>query len=67
MKEMLRTFNMGIGMVLIIKNDKETLKEVQEGLSAAGEEALLLGSVVAHNNTSEEQVQILNLRANVLE
>jgi len=67
MKEMLRTFNMGIGMVLIIKNDKETLKEVQEGLSAAGEEALLLGSVVAHNNTSEEQVQILNGRASVLD
>jgi len=26
-----------------------------------------LGSVVAHNNTSEEQVHLLNLRANVLE
>jgi len=45
-KEMLRTFNMGIGMILIINNDEETIKAVNEGLKAAGEEYILIGSVI---------------------
>lgn len=63
MKEMLRTFNMGIGMVLIIQNDEETLREVKEGLAAAGEEALILGSVIPYNKEDMhgEQVQIKNI------
>lgn len=43
--EMLRTFNMGIGMILIVAADKA--EQVQAWLSQKGEEAYLLGQVVA--------------------
>ncbi len=47
--EMLRTFNCGIGMVLIVKEGKE--KAVLEGLKKAGEDAFVIGNVLRRGNS----------------
>lgn len=46
-KEMYRTFNMGIGMVLVVSS--EEADAIRQHLSAAGEEFYELGKVVAGN------------------
>jgi phosphoribosylformylglycinamidine cyclo-ligase len=43
-KEMLRTFNCGIGMIVIADSDRAG--EVEHALRAAGEDPITLGSVV---------------------
>lgn len=45
--EMARTFNNGIGMVLIV--DKTLVNKVKEGLAAAGEQVWQIGEVVEGN------------------
>ena len=43
-KEMLRTFNCGIGMIAIVKSDE--VEEVTEVFTASGETVVLLGKVI---------------------
>ena len=47
-KEMLRTFNCGIGMILIA--DSGRYKEVEQALRSAGEDPIALGTVVKMKN-----------------
>jgi len=49
-KEMLRTFNCGIGMVLLVAKDKADV--VCEALAAAGEPVYRLGQVVNYSDTA---------------
>ena len=42
--EMLRTFNLGIGMVVMVA--REHLEETQEFLSRAGENAVVIGEII---------------------
>ncbi len=44
LEEMLRVFNMGIGMVLVV--DREQLPEISKTLAAAGQRALPIGRIV---------------------
>ncbi len=46
-KEMFRTFNMGIGMIIIV-NEAEA-EEVKERLGSLGEEAYIIGSIAPRN------------------
>ena len=43
-EEMLRTFNMGLGMLLVIPSDK--FKKVQTVLERAGEKSFTVGRIV---------------------
>ena len=45
--EMARTFNCGIGVVLVVS--KDSTQEVLDMVHAAGETATLIGSVVSHD------------------
>jgi phosphoribosylformylglycinamidine cyclo-ligase len=48
--EMLKTFNCGIGMILVVAADQVT--SVQETLAESGEMAVVLGNVTADGNMS---------------
>lgn len=54
--EMYRTFNCGVGMVVIAS--KDVAEEVQSVITEAGDEAFILGQVVARENSSDPQVVI---------
>ena len=58
--EMLRTFNCGIGMVLIVA--KADVKQIQEVLRASGEESCVLGSLAAWGGKGE-QVNVVGTEA----
>jgi len=55
-REMLRTFNAGIGMVLYVQPEHEAL--IQATLRRVGEEAIPLGRVVPRTSDSEPQVRV---------
>ena len=55
-REMLRTFNAGIGMVLYVQPEHEAL--IQATLRRVGEEAIPLGRVVPRASDSEPQVRV---------
>ncbi|HEY0136672.1 MAG TPA: AIR synthase-related protein, partial [Nannocystis sp.] len=55
-RELLRTFNGGIGMILYVDPEQEAL--VQSTLRRVGEEAIPLGRVVARGSADEPQVRI---------
>ncbi|MEQ9208280.1 MAG: AIR synthase-related protein, partial [Pseudomonadales bacterium] len=54
-KEMMRTFNCGIGMVLVISDRDE--EAVIDLLHAAGEQPFVIGEIVAREG-DEEQVEL---------
>jgi phosphoribosylformylglycinamidine cyclo-ligase len=56
-KEMLRTFNCGVGMLLVVDAARE--REVSEALAAAGQPFSRVGEVVAR--TGHEQVHLANV------
>jgi phosphoribosylformylglycinamidine cyclo-ligase len=51
-EEMFRTFNMGVGMVLVVGPD--ALHEVEHSLERRGEPSFVIGSVVAGEGVSFE-------------
>jgi phosphoribosylformylglycinamidine cyclo-ligase len=51
MEDMFRTFNMGIGMIAVVKNE-DTVEAIRT-LEAAGEKAYLLGRIVPGDRTVE--------------
>ncbi len=55
-RELLRTFNGGLGMILYVDPEQEAL--VQSTLRRVGEEAIPLGRVVARDSADEPQVRI---------
>lgn len=55
--EMIRTFNCGVGMVLIVKSEKST--EIINLLNESGETATLIGEVISCSQ-EEEQFQTIN-------
>ena len=57
--EMYRTFNCGIGMILVVAENN--VDQTLESLSKLGEEALVIGSIAARDNDSEEAVELLGL------
>ena len=60
-EELTRTFNCGIGMVLVVAPEKE--QEVLSALAEANESPLLLGSIVPRTDRDEPQVLLKgNLR-----
>jgi phosphoribosylformylglycinamidine cyclo-ligase len=56
-KEMLRTFNCGVGMLLVVA--KERADEVSAALAAAGQANLRVGGVVAR--TGHDRVHLSNV------
>ena len=58
--ELLRTFNCGIGMVLIIAS--RDVEEVKESIKSSGElnnDPIILGEVVERENDEQDQVEVL--------
>ena len=55
-REMLRTFNCGIGMVLIVKKDRA--EEARVALRAAGEDVVYDMGVLVEREADEEQVEM---------
>ena len=55
--ELLRTFNCGVGMVIVVSPEKQW--EVQSLLREAGEDVLLLGSLEKRTNQSLPQVKVI--------
>lgn len=46
-EEMYRTFNMGIGLMVAVDDDKESIEEILLRFQAHGEEALVIGEITA--------------------
>ena len=57
--EMFRTFNCGVGMILVVK--PEAVEQTISILTAQGEKAWLAGHIAAKEGDKAEQVTILNL------
>jgi phosphoribosylformylglycinamidine cyclo-ligase len=58
MDEMYRTFNMGIGLMAIV--DEAVADDVVHHFGALGEQASIIGEIVATENGEEEQVELIN-------
>lgn len=56
-EEMFRTFNMGIGLMLIV--DENDAADILQRLSALGEKCFVIGSIVAEKDDAEK-VKLLN-------
>lgn len=56
-KEMYRTFNMGIGMVMIVP--KQQAKKIINVISSFNEKAWIIGEVVKRHSNEKEQVRLI--------
>ncbi len=58
-EEMYRTFNMGIGMMALVA--EENVEDVMQQFAALNETPVIIGEIVAADDTSEEKVRIEGL------
>ena len=58
-EEMYRTFNMGIGMMALVA--EENVEDVMQQFTALNETPVIIGDIVAADDTSEEKVRIEGL------
>ncbi len=58
-EEMYRTFNMGIGMMALVA--EENVEDVMQQFAALNETPVVIGEIVAADDTSEEKVRIEGL------
>lgn len=56
--EMYRTFNMGIGLMAIVED--AVVEDVVHHFGALGEQASVIGEIVAINGESDQQVELIN-------
>jgi len=56
-EEMYRTFNMGIGMMVIV--DEETIDDIVHRFTAHGEEVAIIGEICAMHKDDEDQVELI--------
>jgi len=56
MAEMYRTFNMGIGLMAIV--EESVADDVIHHFGALGEQAVIIGEIVAREGDEEEQVEL---------
>lgn len=56
MSEMYRTFNMGIGLMVIV--DENSVGDIIHHFQAMGEEAAIIGEITAHREEDGEQVNL---------
>ncbi len=54
---MYRTFNMGIGMMVIV--DEEKIDDIVHRFTAHGEEVVIIGEICAMHKDDEEQVELV--------
>lgn len=57
--EMARTFNLGVGMVLVVA--AEHVEAVKASVEAAGEKVYRIGTLKEYTDTSKPQVELVNL------
>jgi phosphoribosylformylglycinamidine cyclo-ligase len=55
-EEMYRTFNMGIGLLVVI--NKDNVSDILHHFKAVGEEAFVIGEIVALDEENEPRVEI---------
>jgi phosphoribosylformylglycinamidine cyclo-ligase len=58
MDEMYRTFNMGIGLMAIV--EEAIADDVVHHFGALGEQASIIGEIVATDNGGQDQVELIN-------
>ncbi len=54
---MYRTFNMGIGMMVIV--DEDAIDDITHRFKAHGEEVAIIGEISAMGEEDEEQVKLI--------
>ena len=60
MKEMFSTFNMGIGMMMVVS--KEDVERTVTALEKAGEKAFVIGNIEAMNDAGADDTEDTDIR-----